>query len=727
MRFSKFFNFWLLSVLLLAAFVNFRWLSFDIFQYGDWRFHFAEVSKRFNELSPWDTFYTLGQPSIFLWKLPFDYIYGLFGKFGIDSNISEKLLVLWPIIFLPTAASFLLVRQVLGSNLAAFTGALVYSFNTYFLSINTQGHEFLTIAAAFGVFALIFLIKAIQENSSRTHIVAVLFGCIAVSYDIRMAMISAVVAMAYVITVVVSSQRKVYVAMGLAKDFGLLGSIFILLNCYWVLPNVFSSSLLSNTILQRQVFGDQFLNILNSIALFHPFWNGSMPEWFVVQSAPVYLLLIPLFAFIGLLFSGKNKDVVFFAGIALIGILLGKQSGEPFTGLYHFLFATIPGFSAFREATKFDFMIALGYAVLVGALVANLEKNKFITHARYASYLVCLTVLGISAWTSKPLITGEIGTMFVKRQVPDEYIKLKNFVLGKNEYSRALWIPTDTPWEVNNDTHPTISLYNLLYGEWADQFVGAKFASDSSAEQRIKAAVTQPNFRRLLSNSSIRYLIVPLRDVANDGDFFQYFGGSRNAYIHELSALVYLDLLNANMTGASVFENTSFRPHCYATTELETISRDVEFQPVDFEVAGRSEYRVRMRNITAPVYLNFTDNYNPQWQLHMGKVSWWEIIAGHSISMSEAKHTKSDAGLNAFLIDPNYIKQNYPGFISTNSDGSINLEVTLYYRPQAYAVLGVVISFATLIGCLFFLMVSYYSTFITYIVNFRPRTHGERK
>lgn len=61
--------------------------------------------------------------------------------------------------------------------------------------------------------------------------------------------------------------------------------------------------------------------------------------------------------------------VVFFALLSVIGILLGKQVSEPWGNLYYFLYDHLPGFNAFREASKFYILVVLGYAVGIGALV----------------------------------------------------------------------------------------------------------------------------------------------------------------------------------------------------------------------------------------------------------------------------------------------------------------------------------------------------------------------
>jgi len=699
-------NVWLLLALLLAAVTHFRWLSFSTFQYGDWRFHFAEVGAAFMELSPWFTNFNLGEASITLWKLPFNIIYGAFGHAGFDSNISEKVLVLWPAIFLPPLASFLLVRQVVRSNPAALAGALVYSFNSYFFSINTQGHEFLTVSAAFAIVAIWLFVRAIDQKLISSYLSAGLFMCVSVIYDIRMAYIAVFASIFYWIYFVVLSQSRLNALKETAVGIGVLASTSVLLNCYWLPPQMSSRSILSNEILNRPLFGDQFMNIVRATALFHPFWNGAKPEWFVVQPIPWYFFILPVLACFGLLLNTRNKKVLFFGIIALIGILLGKQSGEPFTGLYSFLFANVPGFAGFREASKFYFLIAMAYAVLVGALVSQLDaKPPGIKYARLVKSAVWLMILSVSALNAKPLITGEIETMFVKWHVPDDYARLKQHVLADREYSRVLWIPTDTPWEVNNGVHPTIGAASMVFSDWDKLFSSQKNDINQDFRDRIHFLLDHPGFQRLLANSSVRYIVVPLRDTANDGDFYQSYGGSRDAFISKLNRLSGIHQLDIGMHDVTVYENPNYHSHIYLTTGAEAIGKFVPFSPVKFDAKRNSQYRIHLTNISSPVYLNFTDNYHPGWRIYLGPFAWWDAVRGKAITLPASSHIKSDAGLNAFYIDPSYIKRNYPkDAYKENVDGSIDIEMTLYFRPQAYLDLGLIISLSTLAGYLAYLL-----------------------
>lgn len=53
---------------------------------------------------------------------------------------------------------------------------------------------------------------------------------------------------------------------------------------------------------------------------------------------------------------------------------------------------------------------------------------------------------------------------------------------------------------------------------------------------------------------------------------------------------------------------------------------------------------------------------------------------------------------NSWTIDPEYIKANYPSsYYKQNPDGSIDIRMTLYFRPQSYFYLGLIISGTTFV------------------------------
>jgi hypothetical protein len=67
-------------------------------------------------------------------------------------------------------------------------------------------------------------------------------------------------------------------------------------------------------------------------------------------------------------------------------------------------------------------------------------------------------------------------------------------------------------------------------------------------------------------------------------------------------------------------------------------------------------------------------------------------------------HQFVDDYANSWTIDPNYVKQNFdPSYYKENPDGSIDIELTLYFKPESYFDLGLIFSGTTLLACLGYL------------------------
>jgi len=65
--------------------------------------------------------------------------------------------------------------------------------------------------------------------------------------------------------------------------------------------------------------------------------------------------------------------------------------------------------------------------------------------------------------------------------------------------------------------------------------------------------------------------------------------------------------------------------------------------------------------------------------------------------------------VNSFELSKEYIKANpYKFMYKENPDGSIDIELTLYFKPQSYFYLGIIISGTTLTLCLGYLGYAFY-------------------
>lgn len=652
--------------------------------YGDWMYFATETQRLFFSLpNIWLT-YNFGTIDIGLSSHFSVFIVGILSKIN-NFALTERLVYFWPSVILATIGSYILGRKKFSSK-AAFIGSLIYTLNTYSLTLRT-GHLTLAVAFAFAPLIIYFFIRTLEEKKIWLALITGLLATITSAYEFRAFYIIAFVLFAYYVYYSFLIDKISLKNLLKNSIYALIPMLIVfLLNLYWILGLLNVGNLLSNELFSRGLFGDQFLNIKRAITLFHPFWNGSEPVAFQVNKIPFYFWFIPVIAFSGLILNHKNKNVIFFGIIALIGILLTKQSGQPFPQLYRWLYNNFPGFNAFREASKFFFLIALGYSVLFAAFVDWIwkHKNKYKIGTKGAS-LITISIAALILWNTKPVITGEIGSLYVPRTIPNDYIAFKDFLLSQEDFSRTLWIPIDSRWSIYTNEHPKVPattetpvVFKILRTPYSDL---TKFNQDMTI------------VKSYLDQGSIKYVIVPIEDDANDDNFFVYYE-DRDFYISQLDKVPFLKKLDLGTKELTVYENSSYLPHIYLTSNQTKIEDLTSYRLVEHSYISPTQYEIRIENITTPSYLNFAETYHPDWSLRPGNFTWYDALTHSNYFIDEQIHTKTETGFNSFLIDPEKICNEFD--CEYNEDGSYNINLTLYFKSQSYVYLGGIISLATL-------------------------------
>jgi hypothetical protein len=678
----------LIILLIILGFITYhKWFSFSAFYFGDWTFKFAENLLTQMEPSVWSTY---GES--ILWKYPYLFLHGLFGYFGFDSNISEKFLVFWQIALLAPVASFLFVKRITNSNIAGFIGSLVFSYSTYFLSIDTQGHQLLTVAFTWALFALTSFIYLLETNRKIFVPITALLLFVVGFYDLRSLYVVAGIITLYFIfhTFIIEKDIKKTVKDNLVKFI----SVFLLLaslSLYYLLPMIFAQALTSNEFLTRQLFGSEFYNIQNSITFFYPFWSGKETTWLQLQNIPIQFWLYPILAFAGLLIAGKNRKVIFFGALAILGIFLTKQEASPFPHVYTWLYENIPGFNAFREASKFMFITAVSYAVLIGVFadyVFNHLKNKKL------AYLFVFLIALLPLINTVPLITGEIKTTFVPKTVPNDFVKLKNYILRESSYAKALGINPNRYYHYLANENKHLDLYYSLAHYWGFDVISYDFSDQSKtgAEKTVEFLMSEEG-RRLLSNSSVGYVVIFVEDKQSNNNLRRDTGKNRFYYEEEFAKISYLKKINIGLENIVLYKNKNYKPHLYLTEEKETLEKDVPHKEIKHQMINSSEYRLMFNNISKPYYLNFTERYGGG-RIRIGEFDWWKVLTDKNYFLPEQINSQSSIRFNQFYIDPKEFcnKDN-----CRIQNGSYSFEATLYAPSQSYLYLGLIISGLTLI------------------------------
>jgi hypothetical protein len=124
-----------------------------------------------------------------------------------------------------------------------------------------------------------------------------------------------------------------------------------------------------------------------------------------------------------------------------------------------------------------------------------------------------------------------------------------------------------------------------------------------------------------------------------------------------------------------------------------------------------TRYTLDMNLATFPKNIEFLQSYHRGWGLYLepyseSEDSSYQLSRLWQTPLSDESHQIVYEYANQWMIDPAYIRANYPrSYYSENPDGTIDLRMTLYFYPQSYLYLGYIVLVGILILSLGYVMV----------------------
>jgi len=117
---------------------------------------------------------------------------------------------------------------------------------------------------------------------------------------------------------------------------------------------------------------------------------------------------------------------------------------------------------------------------------------------------------------------------------------------------------------------------------------------------------------------------------------------------------------------------------------------------VSYLPLGDNRYSIRINNLNGYANLLFLEPFNSMWELGVNKDWHHDFDFDHEIANGYA---------NKWVLSTDYVTANVPNkFYTFNDDGSINLELLLYFKPSIFRKALYSVSIATLLACVAFLM-----------------------
>lgn len=496
-------------LLILWAFK--RWFGQGMITWGDWWPETIDVYLGWLKPHLWSNTKELGgsllnELSAPVWIPSFTLAGWLAYLFNMKYELIEKIIWYWPYIIIAPISFYYFWRTFFPKNGAgALAGILFFSINTYSMLLTMGGQVNLAIVYALIPAILATLKKYVEIKNIRTGIILGLLVTLAITYEVRGVMLLTVLVLSFLLFF--------WKKIGLKTIFTSLGWYFLIpitLNMWWIAPFIFQkkTELLPATYDQvKWVVESSYADLAHAMTLFHPQWFDNVLG--KINPVPPLFFLIPLILISAIIWSRKEPFIRFFTLIALVSIFLVKGANAPLGQIYIELFEYLPGFSAFRDPSKFNVFLAFAYSVLFAYLVDRvyqLMSSKKIWRISVFSILSIMPLIWL--W---PVYHQQIeGTFNLITEPTLAYRQLTEKLIQDQRFSRTMWLPKKQRFAYFSELHPQISLDSAIHNS-------LHFLKNSARE--TQDALTHRLSQYLLQDAGVKYVIVPdddTRDIYKD-------------------------------------------------------------------------------------------------------------------------------------------------------------------------------------------------------------------
>jgi hypothetical protein len=422
--------------------------------------------------------------------------------------------------------------------------------------------------------------------------------------------------------------------------------------------------------------------------------------WFITAWTLFFIIILAY----SLLYTSKeerkklNSPLIW--GISLIiFIFLLKGISKPFSdaslSIYSFKWMYI-----FRD---FKDKLSIGYSIILSFLFIFLIKreNKIVKGFLISLSVIFLFLFISNFWLSPNFTYSDNLNYFKDSKFDNLNYRIINLPIADYSffYTVSPSYSGDNP--LRNIIHKEIIYTTLEMSDNSLYSIKESLKNNSTHEEDLINYLKTRNVRYILNNKNSY--------IKEDSD--------PNAYNYKI--------LSRYPSLTKISENEKFDIYEFKDYFPRTFSNSLSFQKIN-----PTKYHLYIKDLKNPQNLSFLESYNKDWKLYLIKKPEGEcnilkyyqntntsecesntrFFEGEELSylykepLFEDSHQIIYDYANGWTIDSEYIKDNYsPEYYKQNADGSIDVELVMYFKPQSYFYLGLIISGTALIICIIYL------------------------
>jgi hypothetical protein len=738
-----------LSIIIIFIVISFVFNSFPhngFISGGDFYqgINLEQTSHRY--LYTWFNESGQGQYSSIFVAYPYYIFQLIFFKIGLSEGFITSTLLFFFLLF--SYYSFFISTYVLNLKIkygARIVFALLYSMNLFSFSILTYpwgfSHHF--IIYIFIPLLLSLFYRTIQYGGKLNYALYALALLVSLmSYNNIAFLFTLFFIQGASLIPILFYKQKILLIKRYCLVFGiqLIITSFILITFYlsykYQVENITNSKLIPTLDVVKRTSS----SILNSFILTGSYWYFPQAKdirymgyegYFIFSSV---LTLVP----IGLIVIGfvqKQKHTLYelfiWSAFFILTILTVRVS-PPFEWINSFFYTYTLG--VFRSPDKL--ITFYPYIVIILALIGFSKikwSYKSILLPIVLSPSIFFLIGGVSGFLSKKVLSQEGEAYSFVVQIPQEYkdIQTKYFSGAEPTSTTIISLPFSVVNSINWANYPkwnyvgndiTRFLWNknqIIANTYDHPVLENKF---SFGDFNTQQTGSKEELLALFQKFSGEYIIFH-KDISDEWLNKSQYIQKKIYELQESQDLIKLE------------DNDYFILYKLADKNLYPVIYS-ENSNIQFHRINPTKHKITIKNIKDKTEVRFNQSFNKLWNLYSSQdqkecdqLQSYNInsfkttectfdrkfFEGEELSylwkqpLFEDSHKLVYDYANQWTIDPEYIKANFDkSMYKENPDGSIDVELTLYFKPQSYFYLGIIISGTTLILCLGYLGYAFY-------------------
>lgn len=625
---------------------------------------------------------------------------------------------------------FLINKFQLSNNYlaACIFGAITYGFSPYVIAEIIPGHGMTLFGYVLFPLAIRYLDALLITDKLNYAVAIALFVILAFCSpsfaNVGNLYVFFIATAIYALWVTLAEELKLW---RVSLRFSFFVALAFLSNLWWLLPHIY------NLASYISVSGTQGFEMNNLVAYASKcasvvnVFQGE-PEclmrmtdvvsndYFVNIFHQVIFLLITLLVIYAAFNRQRHVYIMLYASLCSLLFLKGVQ--EPFAHVFLWAYDNVPGFQVMRRPTSKFYGFFLYFFLATATFGLAIATNKLAKNKGLKSFLIGLGCLAAIYMVGIFALTPSLKAF----NIPPRYFEARDYLM-QDHVERVLILPVVTGarphYKPDMNSYTGIDFVDELF-----RFPKINIASRDLAINDKYFRTTSELIQLLRDNKSIceasRALGISHIVVRDDLERFQVEDAPK-----QISAL--LDkhrniIQKKNFTDQSGEQLISYKlkPECSSSL----INLNGDFEAFDYELLNPGKIALNIEGLRGAAKLSFLYEYSHNWKIFVeqtvGATKKSEVTPRSSVAAaynapSAVKLSLDEVGYllrkpsfensheisqyaNEWTIEEALLEDKNGDLKgASNSNGPVNVRLILYYQPQAYLLIGIMVSLMALL------------------------------